>query len=139
MSSFSVVGLIPKTPGLLPKWLLFISLVSILNSFQTYTNLELTKKVYSNTDQVNPLSARTFGTWTLISSIIRFYAAYYLSNPQIYQITLASYLIAFFHFSSEWLIYKTTKLDKGLYGPLIVSTLTISWMIIQWDYYVSTV
>lgn len=132
----SLVGLIPTTPGILPKWLLFISLVSILNSFQTYTNLSLTKKVYSNTNEVTPLSARTFGTWTLISSVIRFYAAYYLANPQIYQITLASYLIAFFHFGSEWLYYKTTKLDSGLYGPLIVATCTITWMISQYDFYV---
>ncbi|KAH3688817.1 hypothetical protein WICPIJ_000201 [Wickerhamomyces pijperi] len=132
----SLVGLIPQTPGILPKWLLFISLVSILNSFQTYTNLSLTKKVYSNTNEVTPLSARTFGTWTLISSVIRFYAAYYLTNPQIYQITLASYIIAFLHFGSEWVWFKTTKLDSGLYGPLIVSTLTITWMISQYDYYV---
>ncbi|CEP23848.1 unnamed protein product [Cyberlindnera jadinii] len=130
---------IPQLPGILPKWLLFISVVSIFNSFQCYTSgLALTQRVYENKPQeVTPLSARTFGTWTLISSVIRFYGAYYLNVPQVYQITFASYSIAFIHFGLEWFVYKTAKLGKGLAGPLVVSTMTLVWMWNQWDYYTS--
>lgn len=55
--------------GYLPKWLLFISVVSIFNSIQTYiSGLTLTRKVYSKKpEQTTKLSARTFGTWTFIS------------------------------------------------------------------------
>ncbi|CCH40668.1 Ergosterol biosynthetic protein 28 [Wickerhamomyces ciferrii] len=133
MSSFiDFVGpYIPTTPGILPKWLLFVT--------QTYlSGLELTRRVYENKpQQTTDLSARTFGTWTFVSAVIRFYGAYYLTNPQIYQITLASYLIAFVHFVSEWLIFKTAKFGKGLLGPLIVATSTIVWMTLQKDYYTS--
>ncbi|ODQ59246.1 hypothetical protein WICANDRAFT_63740 [Wickerhamomyces anomalus NRRL Y-366-8] len=139
MSSFlDLVGpWIPQTPGILPKWLLFISIVSVFNSAQTYfSGLELTRRVYENKPlETTNLSARTFGTWTFVSAVIRFYGAYYLTNPQVYQITLASYLIAFFHFNSEWLIFKTAKFGKGLLGPLIVATSTIVWMTLQKDYY----
>ncbi|CAM9019616.1 unnamed protein product [Wickerhamomyces anomalus] len=131
MSSFlDLVGpWIPQTPGILPKWLLFVT--------QTYfSGLELTRRVYENKPlETTNLSARTFGTWTFVSAVIRFYGAYYLTNPQVYQITLASYLIAFFHFNSEWLIFKTAKFGKGLLGPLIVATSTIVWMTLQKDYY----
>lgn len=98
--------------------------------------MELTRRVYENKPlETTNLSARTFGTWTFVSAVIRFYGAYYLTNPQVYQITLASYLIAFFHFNSEWLIFGTAKFGKGLLGPLIVATSTIVWMALQKDYY----
>lgn len=36
-------------PGYLPKWLLFISVVSVFNSIQTYVSgIELTRRVYEN-------------------------------------------------------------------------------------------
>ncbi|ODV83998.1 hypothetical protein CANARDRAFT_201958 [[Candida] arabinofermentans NRRL YB-2248] len=134
----SIVSHLPQHEGLLPKWLLFISVVSIFNSVQTYTNINLTKKVYDglkSTNQVTELSARTFGTWTLMSSIIRFYCSYYISNPQIYQICIYSYYLAFFHFGFEWFYFKTAKFGKGLLGPLIVSTVSITWMLNQRDFY----
>lgn len=139
-SLLSLVGpYIPTLPGLLPKWLLFISVVSVFNSAQTYVSgLDLTRRVYNGKpEQVTYLSARTFGTWTFISSVIRFYGAYYLNNPQVYQIVFASYLTAFVHFNSEWLIFGSCKFGKGLLGPMIVATSTLIWMWTQWDYYLS--
>lgn len=116
-----------------------ISAVSVLNSVQTYiSGLELTRRVYENKPlETTALSARTFGTWTFVSSVIRFYGAYYISNPLIYQLTLWSYCIAIFHFGSEWLVYRTAKLGKGLAGPLVVATTSITWMLLQRDYYLS--
>merc|ERR1712007_59470 len=128
--------IIPATPGYLPKWILFISVVAIFNSLQTYTNISLTKKVYANKpEEVSSLSARTFGTWTLVSAIIRAYAAFNMTDVHVYNLCIVSYIIALWHFGSEWLIFKTCKFDKGLFGPLIVSTLSITWMILQKDYY----
>lgn len=139
---FTVQSLIPKTTpngGYLPHWLLFISVVSLFNSFQTYRakDLKLTKKVYNNTNEVTNLSARTFGTWTIITSIVRFYGAYYLHNKQIYELCFCTFLVAGGHFISEWLRYKTCKFGSGLLGPLVVSTTSIIWMYLQKDFYVA--
>ncbi|ODV93202.1 hypothetical protein PACTADRAFT_51819 [Pachysolen tannophilus NRRL Y-2460] len=130
---------LPTTPGLLPKWILFISVVSIFNSIQSYIGgLSMTRRVYENRPQeVTPLSARTFGTWTLFSAIIRCYGAYHLTDENVFNITLYSFLIAIAHFSLEWLIYGTCKFGKGLLGPLVVSTSSIAWMTLQRDYYTS--
>ena len=84
---------------------------------------------------VTPLSARTFGTWTLLSSIIRLYAAYHISNTPVYHIAFASYIIAAVHFGSEWLVFGSTRLGAGLAGPLVVSSVTITWMVMQWGFY----
>ncbi|ABN64256.1 predicted protein [Scheffersomyces stipitis CBS 6054] len=141
-------SILPRTTpqgGNLPYWLLFISVVSVFNSYQTYRSkdLELTKKVYEREatsdhprPQVTHLSARTFGTWTLITSIVRFYGAYFLANKQIYELVQFTFAVAAFHFISEWLVYKTCKLGKGLAGPLVVSSISTVWMFLQKDFYV---
>jgi hypothetical protein len=40
----------------------------------------------------------------------------------LYDIAMFTYLIAFSHFVSEWLIFRTTKFGAGLLGPLVVSS-----------------
>jgi hypothetical protein len=120
-----------------------VSVVSVLNSIQAYSTLVYTQQVYTGTKNskagspVTPLSGRTFGTWTLVSAVIRFFAAYHISNPQIYQLAFWSYAIAFAHFNMEWFVFKTTTWGKGLAGPVVVSTGTLLWMLLQWDYYVN--
>ncbi|KAI9800859.1 MAG: hypothetical protein M1825_003642 [Sarcosagium campestre] len=129
---------LPPHDGLLPKWLLFVSLVSVLNSVQAFSTLHYTRRVYSGTPAlVTPLSARTFGTWTLLSSIIRLYAAYNIDNPQIYQLALWTYVLAFGHFMSEWNVYKSAKWGAGLAGPVVVATGSLVWMLSQWGNYIA--
>lgn len=80
---------------------------------------------------------------------------------RIYDITLMTYLLAFGHFSSELIIFRTATLNPGVISPVIVSsehipenspaykgkqssdslflkTLATSlvWMIAQYDFYV---
>ncbi|KAI3403737.2 ERG28 [Candida oxycetoniae] len=133
-----IESILPYTRGgKLPYWLLFISIVSIFNSVQSYQkDLSLTKRVYNNKpQQVTNLSARTFGTWTLITSLVRLYGAYNITQPQIYQLTQLTFVIAAWHFLTEWLIYGTTKLGKGLAGPLVVSSVSLGWMWYYKDFY----
>ncbi|EAT79072.1 hypothetical protein SNOG_13625 [Parastagonospora nodorum SN15] len=82
--------LLPSTPGLLPKWLLFTAIVSVGNSIQAYSTLAFTSRVYNPTSidpppttpkHVTALSSRTFGTWTFLAAVIRMYAAYNIENP----------------------------------------------------------
>ncbi|KAF1361085.1 ergosterol biosynthesis protein-like protein [Lizonia empirigonia] len=136
---------VPQAEGLLPKWLLFVSLVSTLNSIQAYSTLTYTSRVYNPTSTDPPvkqpahvtwLSSRTFGTWTFLTSIIRFYAAYNINHPAFYQLAIWTYVVAFAHFGSEWFIFGTTRWGKALAGPVIVSTGSLVWMFSQWGYYV---
>lgn len=115
--------------------------MSIANSIQAYTSLAGSQQVYcgSSTTKTSPvtgLSARTFGTWTALSSVIRLYAAYHISNPQVYELCLWTYGLAFAHFFSEWFVFGSTRWGKGLAGPVLVSTVTGTWMLMQWSAYV---
>ncbi|KAI0995558.1 hypothetical protein K3495_g12621 [Podosphaera aphanis] len=137
---------LPADKGLLPLWLLFISVISIGNSIQAYCTLSYTARVYNGSSAwrknpaswqspVTPLSARTFGTWTTIQSLVRMYAAYNISEVAFYQLAFCTFLVAFGHFMSEWIIYRTTSWGPGLAGPIFVSTGTLAWMLVQWNYY----
>jgi len=145
-------GWLPPYEGLLPKWMLFLSIVSIFNSVQCYRSIKLSQIIY-NADPENPsrrpipkgdvsqstvtgLSTRTFGTWTIITAIVRFYAAYNIDNPVMYKVALATYLTAFGHFTSEWLVFGTARFNSSLASPLCISTGTMVWMLCQWGWYV---
>jgi len=143
----SLTYYLPPHEGLLPKWLLLVSVISIGNSIQAYNTLHYTARVYSGSailpgsktplNPVTALSARTFGTWTFLSSVIRLYAAYYIDNSAVYQLALWTYVVAFGHFVSEWLYFGTARWGKGLAGPVAVSTGSLVWMYLQWGWYVS--
>ncbi|CAB5396134.1 unnamed protein product [Rhizophagus irregularis] len=86
-------------------------------------------------DQVTALSSRTFAIWTLLSAIIRIYAAYNITEVNIYQIAIWTYVIAWLHFISEFFIFRSAKISAGWLSPVIVSTFSLIWMLSQYDYY----
>ncbi|KAJ3487163.1 hypothetical protein NLI96_g3742 [Meripilus lineatus] len=136
MSSF-IADLLPQAAGLLPKWQLFVSVVALFNTVQNFATLKFTRRVYSGKPhEVTPLQARTFAVWTLLASVVRFYAAYHISVKPIYDIALISYLLAFGHFTSEFLIFGSVKLSAGSMSTFVVSTASLIWMFKQYDFYV---
>lgn len=78
-----------------------------------------------------------------MTSLVRLVGAYHINDPvyavfsnpssyvkmliafqsSIFKLTYSTFVVAFLHFFSEWQLYKTTKLGKGLAGPLIVSSM----------------
>ncbi|CDZ97531.1 Predicted membrane protein [Phaffia rhodozyma] len=127
---------LPQSSGWLPNWMLFVSTLALFNTVQNYVSPTLSKRVYAaKPDQVSPLANRLFGTWTLASACIRLYAAYNINNKELYNLAFISYLIAFFHFQSELLIYKTCVVGKGWIPSAVVSTVSLVWMTLQRDFY----
>ncbi|KAI9756656.1 MAG: hypothetical protein M4579_003745 [Chaenotheca gracillima] len=135
---------LPQHEGLLPKWLLLVSLISALNSVQAYVSLGPTRQVYGgprSTGQITSLGARTFGTWTFLSAVIRFRAAYAIDQPEVYLLAFTTFAIAGAHFGSEWLAFRTVQTPwkrggKGSVGPLCVASITGVWMWLCWGDYV---
>ncbi|KAH8804908.1 Erg28 like protein-domain-containing protein [Xylogone sp. PMI_703] len=138
---------LPQHDGLLPKWLLFIAVTSACNSIQCYFTTHFNKQIYSGSGEspngkayphgtaVTNLSSRTFGTWTLLTSVVRFYAAYNIDNPAMYQLAIWTYGVAWFHFTTEWLYYRTANMGRGLFFPVLVANCSLVWMFLQRDYY----
>ncbi|KIX08881.1 uncharacterized protein Z518_03538 [Rhinocladiella mackenziei CBS 650.93] len=149
-----LLSILPPHEGLLPKWLVLLSATSMGNSIQAYTTLKYTTQVYpgwrsskeghkpssSNADPesspVTPLSSRTFGTWTFLAAVVRIYAAHNITNRLFYDLAIWTYVIAVWHFFSEWLIFGSTRWGRGLAGPVIVSSMSLIWMLWSRDAYV---
>ncbi|GBB88434.1 hypothetical protein RclHR1_00150030 [Rhizophagus clarus] len=122
--------------GYLAYWMLFVSILALFNTIQNFVTLSLTKQIYSaRPDQVTALTSRTFAIWTLLSAIVRIYAAYNITEVNLYQIAIWTYIIAWLHFVSEFIIYKSAKIGPGWLSPVIVSSLSLFWMLSQYNYY----
>ncbi|KAL5486091.1 ERG28 [Sanghuangporus weigelae] len=134
----SLLHLLPQTPGLLPKWQLLVSTMALFNTVQCFTTTKLTRRLYAQAPIVTDLQARTFAIWTLASAIVRFYAAYNITDKAVYDITLFTYLLAFGHFSSEVFIYRTAKFFSPVLSTFVVASTSLVWMVLQYDYYVQS-
>ncbi|KAA1101500.1 ergosterol biosynthesis protein [Puccinia graminis f. sp. tritici] len=125
---------LPPHPGWLPKWMMLIAGVSILNGLQNYISLAGARKVYDRRpDRVTGLQSRNFGTWTITAGLVRLYAAYNISNPGLYHLALGTFAIALSHFVAEAVVYRTT--GWGVVPPFIVASVSLGWMIKEYDHY----
>lgn len=85
----------------LSVWLLMVAVLSIFNSIQNYMSTSLSKRLFNgHPNQLTPLAARLFATWTLLASVIRVYAAFHLRSHEIVIITLSTFYIVFLFFIS---------------------------------------
>ncbi|KAF8807023.1 Erg28-like protein [Phlegmacium glaucopus] len=128
---------LPTSAGWLAHWQLFVAATAVFNFVQNFATLTFTRRIYNNVppNAVTALQARTFAMWTLTSAVIRVYAAYNINNKIVYDMAFLSYLIAFGHFSSEILIFGSCKMGPVI-SPVIVSTTSLIWMFVQYDFYV---
>ncbi|KAH8822832.1 Erg28 like protein-domain-containing protein [Flagelloscypha sp. PMI_526] len=126
-------------PTLLGKWQLLTCTMGLFNVVQNFITLNLTQRVYNNVpkNEITPLQARTFSAWTLMSVVVRFYAAYNIHEKRVYDMALFSYLIAFGHFVSEILIFRTARPGPVL-STVVVATTSLVWMLSQYKFYVGT-
>ncbi|KAI1495486.1 hypothetical protein F5X99DRAFT_403359 [Biscogniauxia marginata] len=87
-------------------------------------------------DQVTPLAARLFGTYTLVSAIVRLYASYHLRLGPLYDVALWTYVVALVHFASECAVYRTARLGPPVLFPFFFASVGIAWMVTQRGFYV---
>lgn len=87
-------------------------------------------------DQLTPLASRLFGTWTLITCVVRCYAAYNLHIGPIYNIAVWTYVVALGHFASELFVYKSMTFGLPQLFPFGLATTALIWMPMVRDYYV---
>ncbi|KAL6912917.1 hypothetical protein ACHAPO_007579 [Fusarium lateritium] len=160
---------LPEAKGVLPYYMIILSIISIGNSLQAYTTLHFSRRVYNGrfirnpklpsktsnfepedqtnklipaqndpkaADQLTPLAGRLFGTWTLITCIVRCYAAYNLHIGPVYTLAYWTYIVAFSHFASELFVFKTMTFGLPQYFPFALASTSLIWMPLVRDHYV---
>ncbi|CAK7268043.1 ergosterol biosynthesis protein [Sporothrix epigloea] len=89
-------------------------------------------------DQVTPLAARLFGSWTMLAGFIRMYAAHDVNNRALYELALITHVVAAAHFISELMLFQTLRLTGPQLFPLLVGTGGSIWMALQYTHYVQS-
>lgn len=108
-----------------------MSVYSSVASYRSEAQARHTYQGSASARQVTGLSSRLFGTWTLVSGVVRAYAAYHIASKEMYTIAFSTYAIALVHFGSEWLVYRTVTMRSGLLPPLTIASVTTIWMAVQ--------
>ncbi|XP_040188796.1 ergosterol biosynthetic protein 28 homolog [Rana temporaria] len=122
--------------AILRSWLMMVSIIAAGNTLQSFRDHSfLSDKLYTGRpNQVNGLQARTFGIWTLLSSVIRCTCAIDIRNKTLYHLTLWTFILALGHFMSEVWIYHTAQMTIGVMAPLMVASFSILGMVIGFQY-----
>ncbi|XP_012415549.1 ergosterol biosynthetic protein 28 homolog isoform X1 [Trichechus manatus latirostris] len=122
--------------NVLRSWLVMVAIIAMGNTLQSFRDHTfLYEKLYTGKpDLVNGLQARTFGIWTLLSSVIRCLCAIDIHNKTLYHITLWTFLLALGHFLSELFVYGTAAPTVGVLAPLMVASFSVLGMLVGLQY-----
>ena len=114
-------------------------MITVANAIQCYRSPAFARRTFdgpASGNEVTPFAGRLFGSWNLLSALLRLYAAYNITNKHLYFLALCTYLIVLNQFAVELLFFGTMKVGKGLAPPLCVATTSVVWMLVQWSFYV---
>ncbi|XP_068822434.1 ergosterol biosynthetic protein 28 homolog [Capricornis sumatraensis] len=113
-------------------WLMMTSIIAAghsLQSFQDHTFLY--EKLYtSKPDLVNGLQARTFGVWTLLSSVVRCLCAIDIHNKTLYYVALWTFFIVVGHILLELFVFGTVAPTVNVMAPFMVASISILGMLV---------
>ncbi|KAK9805834.1 hypothetical protein WJX73_005799 [Symbiochloris irregularis] len=120
----------------LRRWLVAVALLRCLSVYLGFFNVSTFKNNLFDLqpDLVNDLYGRTFAIWTLTTCVLCLICAKNPCVPAIYGATLASFVAAFAHFSTEAIFFKTISW-KSAANPMVVAGISLVWMGAGWNYY----
>ncbi|KAL6578452.1 hypothetical protein OROMI_010780 [Orobanche minor] len=97
---------------LLGWWLMLVGTLRLASVWFGYFDIwALRLAVFSQT-HMTEVHGRTFGVWTLLTCTLCFLCAFNLDNRPLYLATFLSFIYAFGHFLSEYLIYHTLAIGN---------------------------
>ncbi|XP_030855385.1 probable ergosterol biosynthetic protein 28 [Strongylocentrotus purpuratus] len=118
-------------------WIFLVGFMAVGTAMQAFMESSfLATRMYTQAQEmVNAVLGRLFGTWTLLAGAVRMMCSYDIRNRAVYDLTLFSFILAFLHFATEYLLFQTVELSFGVVSPLVISGVSIV-MMLQGYYFV---
>lgn len=117
---------------LLGWWLMLVGTLRLASVWFGFVDIwALRLAVFSKTTMTE-VHGRTFGVWTLLTCTLCYLCAFNLHDRPLYLATILSFVYAFGHFLTEFLIYQTMAI-KNLVTVGIFAGTSIVWMLLQWN------
>jgi hypothetical protein len=82
------------------------------------------------------LLARIYGVKNIYASLIRAYAAYHITNPQVYDLAMCTFVGVLFLYATETFVYRTVE-PKGAIFPFVTAGGGLAWMWAQRGWYLA--
>jgi hypothetical protein len=80
------------------------------------------------------LLARVYGVKNVYTTLIRLYAAYHITSPELYNLAMCTFGGVLFLYGTEWLVYRTVRRrEVGI--PAVTASLGLGWMWVQRGFY----
>lgn len=76
-----------------------------------------------------------FGTWNLLSTVVRVYAGVYIDQQAAYDLAILTFVIALMHSGWEWQVEGTVGGFSLLAGE-VTPIATVAWMVAQRAHYI---
>ncbi|KAI0893804.1 ergosterol biosynthesis protein-like protein Erg28 [Annulohypoxylon nitens] len=131
--------ILPPHQGYLPLMLIANGLSAAIHTVVCYTSSPTTSlKAFSGpaAPLPHPLLAHVYGVKNFYTSFIRLYAAYYINNPQLYDLAILTFVGVLFLYITEVFVYKTSNLREACF-PYVIAGTSLAWMVLQRDWYLS--
>ncbi|XP_059454332.1 ergosterol biosynthetic protein 28-like [Corylus avellana] len=113
-------------------WLMLVGSLRLASVWFGFFNIwALRLAVFSKTTMTE-VHGRTFGVWTLLTCTLCFLCAFNLENKPLYLATFLSFIFAFGHFLTEYLVYQTMAIANLTTVGIFAGT-SIIWMLLQWN------
>ncbi|KAI2606569.1 ergosterol biosynthesis protein-like protein Erg28 [Hypoxylon sp. NC1633] len=129
----------PHQGGYLPYFLLYNALAAAIHTVVCYVSsptAALRQFSGPKAPPPHPLLAHTYGVKNFYTSCIRFYAAYYITNPQVYDLAFWTFVGVLFLYVTEVFVYKSARLREASF-PFVIAGSSVVWMVLQRDWYLS--
>ncbi|KAI4583466.1 hypothetical protein MJG53_008679 [Ovis ammon polii x Ovis aries] len=125
-------GAMSRFLNVLRIWLMMTSIIAAGGSLQSFRDHTfLYEKLYtSKPDLVNGLQARTFGLWTMLSSVVRCLCAIDIHNKTLYYVTLWTFFIVVGHVLFELFVFGTMAPTINVMAPFMVASISILGMLV---------
>ncbi|KAL7628030.1 hypothetical protein AAE478_002226 [Parahypoxylon ruwenzoriense] len=82
------------------------------------------------------LLSHVYGVKNFYTSFIRLYAAYHITNPQLYDLAIWTFVGVLFLYITEVFVYKTARFREAAF-PYVIAGISLVWMVMQRDWYLS--
>ncbi|KAI1261527.1 ergosterol biosynthesis protein-like protein Erg28 [Xylariaceae sp. FL1019] len=130
---------LPQHEGYLPYFLLMPATMAAIHTVVCYiAPPTASTKQFSGPAAPPPtgLLARTYGVKNFYTSAIRFYAAYHIANPQVYDLATLTFAGVLFLYTGEVFVYKTSRM-REMWSSFLLAGTGFFWMMAQRDWYLS--
>ncbi|KAK3310668.1 ergosterol biosynthesis protein-like protein Erg28 [Chaetomium strumarium] len=127
----------PEHEGLLPYFLVYTSVSAAIHTAVCYLRPPTTSLVQFQGPARPPphgLLARVYGVKNVYTAFIRLYAAYHITNSDLYNLAMCTFGGVLFLYGTEWLVYRTVRRREVAF-PAVTASVGLGWMWMQRGFY----